>query len=157
MTSGTAIHEAHGAAWRDRRPSRVDRWTDPRDPDKDTAGAATSPVVDPLSNPTRCLRCGVLSPRSLTSRRRRLCPRGEETVNARVAGQVVEIAVKDNQRVKQGQLLFQIDPQPYRIAVEQAEARLDSLRLQVDELEGHLSPAIGRAAIGDRHRELRRA
>ena len=59
----------------------------------------------------------------------------KESVNARVAGQVVEIAVKDNQRVKQGQLLFQIDPQPYRIAVEQAEARLDSSRLQVNELK----------------------
>jgi membrane fusion protein, multidrug efflux system len=41
----------------------------------------------------------------------------------------------DNQRVRQGQLLFQVDPQPYRIAVEQAEARLDSARLQVDELK----------------------
>jgi len=48
---------------------------------------------------------------------------------------VVDIAVVDNQRVRQGQLLFQVDPQPYRIAVEQAEARLDSARLQVDELK----------------------
>src|SRR5579859_4103513 len=31
---------------------------------------------------------------------------GKESINARVAGQVVDIAVKDNQRVKQGQLLF---------------------------------------------------
>ena len=30
----------------------------------------------------------------------------KESVNARVAGQVVEIAVKDNQRVQRGQLLF---------------------------------------------------
>jgi len=59
----------------------------------------------------------------------------KESVNARVAGQVVEIAVKDNQRVKQGQLLFQIDPQPYQIAVDQAAARLDSARLQVNELK----------------------
>ena len=59
----------------------------------------------------------------------------KESVNARVAGQVVDIAVVDNQRVRQGQLLFQVDPQPYRIAVEQAEARLDSARLQVDELK----------------------
>jgi membrane fusion protein, multidrug efflux system len=59
----------------------------------------------------------------------------KESVNARVAGQVVQIAVHDNQRVKQGQLLFQIDPQPYRIAVDQASARLDSARLQVNELK----------------------
>jgi membrane fusion protein (multidrug efflux system) len=59
----------------------------------------------------------------------------KESVNARVAGQVVEIAVKDNQRVKRGQLLFQIDPESYRIAVDQAAARLDSARLQVNELK----------------------
>jgi membrane fusion protein, multidrug efflux system len=59
----------------------------------------------------------------------------KESVNARVAGQVVEIAVKDNQRVKQGQLLFQIDPEPYRIAVDQAAARIDSARLEINELK----------------------
>jgi membrane fusion protein, multidrug efflux system len=57
------------------------------------------------------------------------------SVNARVAGQVVEIAVKDNQRVQRGQLLFQLDPEPYRIAVDQAEARLASARLQINELK----------------------
>ena len=57
------------------------------------------------------------------------------TVNARVAGQAVEIAVRDNQRVRQGQVLFRIDPEPYQIAVDQAEARLASARLQIDGLK----------------------
>jgi len=59
----------------------------------------------------------------------------KESVNARVAGQVVQIAVKDNQRVRKGQLLFQIDPEPYQIAVDQAEARLGSARLEIDGLK----------------------
>jgi membrane fusion protein (multidrug efflux system) len=59
----------------------------------------------------------------------------KESVNARVAGQVVKIAVIDNQRVKQGQLLFQIDPQPYQIAVDQAVAQLNSARLQIGQLK----------------------
>ncbi len=59
----------------------------------------------------------------------------KESVNARVAGQVVQIAVKNNQRVQKGQLLFQIDPQPYQIAVAQAEARLSSARLQIGQLK----------------------
>jgi membrane fusion protein (multidrug efflux system) len=46
------------------------------------------------------------------------------TVNARVAGQAVDIAVHDNEHVRQGQVLFRIDPEPYQIAVDQAEARL---------------------------------
>jgi membrane fusion protein (multidrug efflux system) len=59
----------------------------------------------------------------------------KESVNARVSGQVIEIAVKDNQRVQRGQLLFQVDPEPYQIAVDQAEARLASTRLQIDALK----------------------
>jgi membrane fusion protein (multidrug efflux system) len=57
------------------------------------------------------------------------------TVNARVAGQAVEIAVRDNEHVRQGQVLFRIDPEPYQIAVDQAEARLGSARLQIDALK----------------------
>lgn len=57
------------------------------------------------------------------------------TINARVSGQVVEIGVRDNERVRQGQVLFRIDPQPYQIAVDQAEARLGSARLQIDALK----------------------
>jgi membrane fusion protein (multidrug efflux system) len=57
------------------------------------------------------------------------------SINARVAGQVVEVAVADNQRVRRGQLLFRIDPAPYEIAVDQAEARLSSARLQIDALK----------------------
>jgi membrane fusion protein, multidrug efflux system len=57
------------------------------------------------------------------------------TINARVAGQAVEIAVHDNQPVRQGQVLFRIDPQPYQIAVDLAEARLRSARIQIDSLK----------------------
>ncbi|WP_044559313.1 HlyD family secretion protein, partial [Azospirillum sp. B4] len=37
----------------------------------------------------------------------------------------------DNQRVTKGQMLFRIDPEPYRIAIDQPEARLDGARLQI--------------------------
>lgn len=57
------------------------------------------------------------------------------TINARVSGQAVEVAVRDNERVRQGQVLFRIDPEPYQIAVDQAEARLGSARLQIDSLK----------------------
>lgn len=59
----------------------------------------------------------------------------KESVNARVGGQVVEIAVHDNQAVEKGQVLFRIDPEPYRIAIDQAEARLDGARLQIGSLK----------------------
>jgi len=59
----------------------------------------------------------------------------KQSINGQVAGQVVEIAVEDNQRVRKGQLLFRIDPEPYQIAVDQAEARLGSAHLQIDSLK----------------------
>ena len=51
-----------------------------------------------------------------------------------VSGRVVDVAVQDNQYVKQGQLLFRIDDRPFRIAVERAQAQLASARLQVEGL-----------------------
>jgi membrane fusion protein (multidrug efflux system) len=57
------------------------------------------------------------------------------SLNARVAGQVVDIPVKDNQRVRTGQLLIRIDPEPYRIAVDQAQANLGSARLEIEGLK----------------------
>src|SRR3954447_8968589 len=41
-----------------------------------------------------------------------------------VSGKVIEGAVHDNQIVRTGDLLFRIDPTPFRIAVERAEAKL---------------------------------
>src|SRR5580658_4612674 len=59
----------------------------------------------------------------------------KESVNARVSGQVIEIAVRDNQRVNKGQLLFRVDPEPYQIAIEHAEAVLGTARIQIEGLK----------------------
>ncbi|HEX2525732.1 MAG TPA: biotin/lipoyl-binding protein [Geminicoccus sp.] len=41
-----------------------------------------------------------------------------------VPGQLGEVAVRDNQQVKAGDLLFAVDPRPYQIAVAKAQASL---------------------------------
>ena len=46
-----------------------------------------------------------------------------------VAGDVLQVNVKDNGTVRKGQLLFRIDPEPYQVAVRSAEANL-SVALQ---------------------------
>ena len=46
-------------------------------------------------------------------------------IAARVNGPVIRFAAKDNQRVKKGDLLFEIDPTLYRISVEEARASLE--------------------------------
>ena len=46
-------------------------------------------------------------------------------VRARVSGFIDSIHFKDGQIVKQGDLLFVIDPRPYQLAVEQAKADVE--------------------------------
>lgn len=46
------------------------------------------------------------------------------TIAAKVSGYVTEIAVKDNQRVKAGDLLVRIDPGDYKLAVDAAQAKI---------------------------------
>jgi multidrug resistance efflux pump len=45
-------------------------------------------------------------------------------ISPEVVGKVIEIGVVDNAVVKTGDLLFRLDPQPFEIAVENAEAQL---------------------------------
>ncbi len=47
-------------------------------------------------------------------------------VAADVTGEVVDVPVRDNQLVKKGDLLMQIDPEHYRIAVKQAQSLVAS-------------------------------
>ncbi|TPJ52067.1 MULTISPECIES: HlyD family secretion protein [unclassified Mesorhizobium] len=58
------------------------------------------------------------------------------------AGRIVQVAISDNQRVKQGDLLFAIDPEPYRIALAQADAAVAAARLNVEQLRAAYSQAM---------------
>jgi membrane fusion protein (multidrug efflux system) len=65
------------------------------------------------------------------------------SVSAEVAGPVMEVAVHENQRVKRGDLLFRIDPRPFRIALEQAEAQIASAQVSVHKLEAESAGTTG--------------
>ena len=47
-------------------------------------------------------------------------------ISSRIGGQVVKVAVGENQMVKQGDLIAELDPKDYQVAVENAEAALAS-------------------------------
>src|SRR5262249_11848447 len=58
-------------------------------------------------------------------------------VRARVSGFIDSVNFSEGQLVKQGDLLFVIDPRPYRIAVDQANADVEraKARLEIDTLD----------------------
>jgi membrane fusion protein (multidrug efflux system) len=53
-------------------------------------------------------------------------------ISPEVAGRVIEIAIRDHDVVKAGDVLVRIDPEPYRLALAKAEAALDLARTQVE-------------------------
>lgn len=57
---------------------------------------------------------------------------------SRVAGNVVELAVKDNQAVKKGDLIAQIDPTDYDNREKQAEAEVAAAQAQADAADAQM-------------------
>ena len=53
------------------------------------------------------------------------------TVKSRVDGPIVTVAFTEGQEVRQGDLLFQIDPRPYQAALEQAQAAMEKDQAQL--------------------------
>jgi membrane fusion protein (multidrug efflux system) len=51
-------------------------------------------------------------------------------ISSRIAGQVVKVTVDDNQTVQAGQLLAEIDPTDYQVALDQAQANLASAQAE---------------------------
>ncbi len=83
-------------------------------------------------------------------------------ISSDVAGKIIEVDVRENQKVKAGDVLFKIDPEPFRIAVDQANAALATARLQVKQLHAAYATAEAKlkadqATAEIRHRELTRS
>lgn len=56
------------------------------------------------------------------------------SIAANVPGRIVEVNVADNKPVKKGDVLFAVDPEPYKIALAQADAAVANARLSVEQL-----------------------
>lgn len=73
------------------------------------------------------------------------------SVSTDVSGKVDRIYVHENQAVKAGDSLFRIDPAPYQVAVQEAEAGLAQTRLQIEALKATYAQkqAVLRSAQAD--------
>ncbi|RPH72514.1 MAG: efflux RND transporter periplasmic adaptor subunit [Myxococcaceae bacterium] len=82
------------------------------------------------------------------------------TVRARVSGQILSVAFQEGSRVKTGDLLVQLDPRPFRIALQQAEATFqrDLATLRNAELDlARFKELISQKLIAQQQYDLQRA
>jgi multidrug efflux system membrane fusion protein len=54
------------------------------------------------------------------------------SVAPEVSGRIISLAVMNDQLVRQGQILFQVDPRPFQAALDKAEASLRTLNAQIE-------------------------
>lgn len=82
--------------------------------------------------------------------------RGDITqISPKVSGHVVRVAVKDNQNVKAGELLFQIDDRDYRARLLQARAALAARQAAIGNLDAQMH--LQRASIEQAQASLNEA
>ncbi|MDI4234416.1 HlyD family secretion protein [Bradyrhizobium sp. Arg237L] len=55
-----------------------------------------------------------------------------------ISGKIEKVVVKEGQQVKEGDVLFEIDPVPFRLAVDQAKGALDQARTTYDNLVANI-------------------
>jgi len=56
-------------------------------------------------------------------------------IASEVPGRIVDVRARDHQSVAEGELLVQLDPEPYRLALARADAEVDSARATVEALK----------------------
>ncbi len=61
------------------------------------------------------------------------------SVSPQLTGEIAEVLVRENQQVKVGDLLFRIDPEPYRIALASSDASIAAAQVKVIGLETDLA------------------
>lgn len=66
-----------------------------------------------------------------------------------VSGRIVEL-VRDNQMVQRGEVLFTIDPEPFRLRVEQAQATVRGLEAKLSVTADEVAAQTGNADTADR-------
>ena len=68
------------------------------------------------------------------------------SVAAHVSGQILQLPIKDNQRVKRGDLLFVVDPRPYKLALDAARTRLHLTEIEIKTLRDTIKAAEAQLA-----------
>lgn len=112
-------------------------------PSDSPSAAAAEPVVEVQTAP---VRQGSIAQRLTASAT--LEARRESRIGTEVQGRVLRMFVDEGDRVAAGDPLFEIDPEPYEMAVRQAQAQVDLVRAQRQQVESDLARARSLRARG---------
>ncbi|MBX6329048.1 MAG: HlyD family secretion protein [Pseudolabrys sp.] len=72
-----------------------------------------------------------------------------------ISGKIVHVAVVEGQHVRPGDELFTLDPEPYRLALEGAEAKLAAAKADYDKLKATLKSVTELAQLAEKNVELK--
>ena len=66
-----------------------------------------------------------------------------------LAGRLVAVNVADGQMVQKDAVMFTVDPEPYKLALAQANIAVDAARLQVEQLKGAYQAALAQDKVAE--------
>jgi len=72
-----------------------------------------------------------------------------DPVSSRIDGTIIRVNVEDDDRVKAGELIAEIDPRDYQVALEQATARLDYAQAEVISARQDYAAALAKVREDD--------
>ena len=90
------------------------------------------------SGPTRrryCRRVLLCHRRRFVSTENAYVKADKIAISTNVPGRVIEVLISENDNVEARQLLFRLNPEPFQIALNQATAKLDSIKAEIYELQ----------------------
>jgi membrane fusion protein (multidrug efflux system) len=72
-----------------------------------------------------------------------------------ISGKVSRIVVREGQHVAPGDILFEIDPEPFKLALAQAQAKLAGVRVDLANLKGNVKSLTTLAELSQKNVELK--
>jgi membrane fusion protein (multidrug efflux system) len=72
-----------------------------------------------------------------------------------ISGKIARIAVTEGQHVAPGDVLFEIDPEPFRLALAQAQAKLEGVRVDLANLKSNVKSLTTLADLAQKNVELK--
>lgn len=72
-----------------------------------------------------------------------------------ISGKVINVAVKEGQQVKPGDVLLTLDVQPYQLALDQAKAKVSLATIDYNKLKTNLTKLISMADLGQKSVDLK--